>query len=234
MIPWNEYEGYREVTAYPATFDAKRFGRDALRDAATKAMVMFRGWPFIAVLDKSKVTDGTLVVGDGIETTIDRNRMGGNLHFEFWRLRQSGLFFHKSLMDEETYEAALKRGKMLDYTATVYHVSEAIGSLWRLYEALGVPDDEVINIEFRYTGMDGRHLGTWEPRDLFFSKEYICRSSAVDQRKAMSLGLWRAADAEHATDVCLQIFHEMQWLDADRDQIVRACREYLSEIRFSS
>jgi len=234
VIPWNEFEGYREVRSYPATFDEQRFSRDVLREAASKAMVMFRGWPFIAVLNKSQVTEGTLVVGDRIETVIDRNRLGGYLHFELWRLRRSGLFFHKSLMDEETYEAALKRGRMLDYTATIYHVSEAIGSLWRLYESLGVPDDEVITIEFRYTGMQGRHLGSWEPRDLFFSTEYVCQSPVIEHRKAMSLGLWRATDAQHAADVCLEIFHEMQWLDAGRDQIARVSGDFLSKVRFSA
>ncbi len=233
MIPWNEYEAYREVTAYPTAFDPERFGRDALLAAARKAMVMFRGWPFIAVLDRSRVTDGTLVVGDGIETAVNRNRMGGHTHFEFWRLRRSGLFFHKSLMDEETYEPALKRGKMLDFRATVYHVSEAVGSLWRLYEALDVPADEVIGIEIRYTGMNGRHLGSWDPRDLIFLEDLICQSPTIECRKSMSLGLWRASDAENSADICTEIFHEMQWLDADRGQILRTSKEFLSEVRFS-
>lgn len=205
-----------------------------MREAARTAMVMFRGWPFIAVLDKSKVTEGTQVVGDSLETIVERNRMGGNLHFELWRLRRSGLLFHKSLMDEETYEAAVERGKMLDYTATIYHVSEAVGSLWRLYEALGVPDDESIAIEFRYSGMEGRYLGSWDPRRRFFTTDYVCHSPVVEHTKSMSLGLWRATDAEHAADICLEIFHDMQWLDADRDQIARVATDFLSRVRFSN
>ncbi len=232
MIPWADYDGYREVVAFPATYDASRFSLAELRAASETAMVMFRGWPFIAVLPPSKIGDGTLVAGDGLQTVIERNRMGGHDHFETWTLKRSGLFFHKSLMDEETYDRALSRGRMLNYTATIYHVSEAIGSLWRLYEALSVPDGEQIVIRVLYTGMLDRRLDDWERSFQAFPDTHVCRSEEVQIERSMSLGLWRASDAQVATDICIDIFQQLQAFDVSIARVADKSAQFLSEIRF--
>lgn len=231
-IPWDKYEGYREVTAYPEVFDEQRFGINALWSAARKADVLFRGWPFIFVDDRK---GSTTVIGDSLETIVDLTDIRSHEHFETWQLRTSGLFFHRTLMDEETYPPALERGKMLDYIATIYHVSEAIGSLWRLFEALDVPDDESITMEFRYTGTAGRHLTSWDPRRvIFFRNSYVCKTQTVERRRRMSLGLWRATDWSVAAEVCCEIFQQFQWIDPNRDEVNRLTREFLSRVRFTS
>ena len=230
-ITWEKYEGYREVTAYPEAFHDERFGIDALRSAARRAEVLFRGWPFIFVDDRKGLTT---VIGDSLETTIDLTDIRTHEHFETWQLRMSGLFFHRTLMDEETYPPALQRGKMLDYIATIYHVSEAVGSLWRLYEALDVPDDEMITMEFRYTGTAERRLTSWDPfREIFFRNSYVCKTDTVERRKRISLGLWRATDWSVAAEVCCEIFQQFQWVDPNRDQINDLAREFLSKVRFA-
>lgn len=210
MLDWKRYQGRREVIAHPEGFSEKRFGVAALRDAASKAQILYRGWPFI-YFDSSD----TKVLGDGLLTEVDLARVRGHDYFEAWRLLSSGLFYHRALMDEDTYPPIASQGKVLGFEMTIYHVSEAIGSLWHLYTALGVADTERVTMVFCYLGMKDRDLRVTSPRRAGFSGRQTCHSPSVKCERSLPLGEWRASEVDLATEVSVSVFEQCQWIQPD-------------------
>jgi len=223
MVNWQKYEGYREVIAYPADFSENRFTIEMLWKAVQKAEILYRGWPFIFVDSEKKET---YVIDDSIETVVDITRVRGYEYFEMWKLRRSGLFFHRALMDEETYPKAVQQGKVLDFDHTVYHISEAIGSLWHLYTELDVPDDELLTINFTYKGVEGRNLVVLSPSRVGFMGQQICRSSEISCERSLPLGEWRASEVDIASEISSEIFQQFQWIQPNLSSI----RELASKI----
>ena len=218
MINWEKYEGYREVTAYPSEFSEDRFEITSLWQAAEKAEILFRGWPFIYV---DRVKSDTYIVGDGIRTMVELTDIRRYEFWEMWELKQSGLFFHKSLMDEETSPRAVEMGKVLSFELTVYHVSEAIGSLWRLYTELGIPDKELLTIKFTYKGVNGRQLVTLDPSRIGFRGRYDCRSEEVSRERSLPLDVWRSSEVNLATEISRELFQCFQWIDPDNKPTIK-------------
>lgn len=210
MIDWHKYQEYREVAAYPAEFSETRFPIDSLWKAARKAEISYRGWPFIFVDSDKKET---YVIDDSIETMVDLTRVTEHEHFEMWKLRQSGAFFHRRLMDEATYPPAVKLGKVLGLELTVYHISEAIGSLWHLYNELGISDDELLTINFTYKGVKDRNLVVLDPMRMGFIGPQICRSAQISRERCLPLEDWRASEVDMAVEISAEIFQQFQWLE---------------------
>jgi len=216
MVDWQKYEGYREVIAYPAEFSENRFARGMLWKAAEKAEILYRGWPFIFVDPDKRQTS---VIGDGIETEVDITRIRGYEYFEMWKLKCSGLFFHRALMDEETYPPAVEKGKVLSFSFTVYHTSEAIGSLWHLYTELGVPNDELLTINFTYEGVKDRNLVFLGPKWAGFMGPQICRSAEISLERSLPLREWRASEVDIASEISSEIFQQFQWIEPNLSSI---------------
>jgi len=231
QFPWTQYDAYREVTAYPTVYEKERFSPVTLLDAATKADVLFRGWPFIFVDSRQERTQ---VFNDRIATQIDLSQIRGHEYFERWELYQSGAFFHRALMEEETYPDAKRRGKIIDVTLTIYHVAEAIGSLWRLYDALHLPDEENIQIQFRYTGMAGRTMDILDPRRTPLFANQACAEPTVERSRRLPLGEWRASDARLAAEISVELFQRFGWLHANEEETHRIAHEFLARPRFGS
>lgn len=228
-IPWSAYDAYREVTAHPGRFEKERFSLTDLRAAATKAEVLFRGWPFI-FFDSTR--GRTQTKNDRIETEVSLTHLTGYVSFERWELNQSGLFAHKVLMDEATMPAALSRGKVLDFIETVYHVSEAIGSLWRLYVALGVPEDELVTIAVRYSGMLGRVIDVLDPGRASIFAMAPCSETMIERSRELPLAEWRSADAQIAAEMSIEIFERAGWIEPNRPEIEKIAREFIAAPRF--
>jgi hypothetical protein len=216
MVDWQKFEAYREVVAYPAEFSKNRFAMETLWKAVQKAEILYRGWPFIFVDPEKKQT---YAIDDSIETVVDITRVRGYEYFEMWKLRQSGLFFHQALMDEETYPPATKQGKVLSFEHTVYHISEAIGSLWHLYTELGIADDEVLTINVTYKGVKDRNLVVLSPSRAPFIGPQICRSSEISRERSLPLGEWRASEVDIASEIISEIFQHFQWIEPNLSSI---------------
>lgn len=226
MVDWQKYEGYREVTAYPADFSEERFGIDLLWRAAEKAEILYRGWPFIFV-DRNR--EETYVIDDSIETIVDLTRIRRHEYFEMWKLRRSGLFFHRALMDEETEPRALEQGKVLSLELTVYHVSEAIGSLWHLYGELGMPDDELLTINFTYKGVKDRNLVVLSPTRVGFMGRQVCHSPQIALERHLPLGEWRASEVDIVVQISTEIFRQFQWIEPNLSSIRELASELLAK-----
>jgi len=226
MVNWQKYEGYREVTAFPAHFNKSRFEIADLWKAVDKAEILYRGWPFIYV-DRNR--QDTYIVEDSIETVIDLTTVRRHEYFETWKLNRSGLFYHRALMDEETYPKATEQGKVLGFELTVYHISEAIGSLWHLYRELGVPDDEVITINFAFLGVKDRNLVVLSPSRAGFMSRQVCRSPQISVERQLPLEEWRASEVDIAVETSVEVFQQFQWIEPNLNSIRTLASELLAK-----
>jgi len=89
------YSFYWECCFRPGEFHETRFSLDELRAAAYKASIDFRGWPFLFI--HANRPDVTYNIQDGVETLIHTQDFRGGEMLDFWRLQQSGFFYHRRL-----------------------------------------------------------------------------------------------------------------------------------------
>lgn len=205
-IDWSKYKAVRRTSAFPISseFNKKRFSIPQLREAASRAKVLFRGRQFI-----SPDPDLTHTIGDGLEMIYNPE---GYPRVEQWNLLQSGAFLHRITM-YEVYDWKQRKPRdkrVIDTMETIYHVAEVVGSLWRLYEALNVPAEENVTIEFVYEDTKERELVVLDPRrDLLPGR--LCYSSEVEVSRTLPLQIWRATDVRTSAEICLDIFQQFQW-----------------------
>jgi hypothetical protein len=229
-LPWQQYQAYREVIAHPDGFQDQRFTLAKLKKAAKDAEVLFRGWPFIYFPNNVEAVE---IHNDSIAVEADLSDHRSGVYFERWELHQSGLFFHRALMEEETRPDAQPYGKVINFLSTVYHVSEAVGSLWRLFAALGIRDDEFVTIRFRYTDMNDRRFIGLDPRRPGSGRPRQASADAVVERKRrLPLGSWRGSDADIARDLAGEILERAGWDAPNVEEINRITHEFLAKPAF--
>jgi len=215
------YIGYREVTFYPvSSFDNKRFEIPKLKGAIKQASINFKGWPFVFVSGDQKEL---YVIQDGIESLVTFTDFNGNDRIDFWRLYTSGLFYHRSLMWEESDDRKRRpkmidlnyvhskehKGPTMDFVALTFYVAEAVNSLVLLYTALGM-DEEPITARFRVTGTDNRLLTSSDTsREL--SMVYIAKIPEIVEEKTYSLNEWKAGIVDLSVDVIKSICIKFNW-----------------------
>ncbi len=210
-IPWEQYNAQRITRAFPAKYEEGRFSLTQLHDAARQGEVWFRGWPF---LHYDTAREETATFGKAITSVHYDARLGEQVppFIEEWKLHRSGAILHRTVM-RECYDSRKSHGRILGVIETMFHVSEAIGSLWRLYAALGVPEDEVVTIEFSYTDTSQRTLWeTFESRHAILPPRGLtCHTESVDTTYREALAVWRGSDVDIATEVSREIFQQFQW-----------------------
>ena len=116
--------------------------------------------------------------------------------------------------------------RVLDTRETIYHIGEAVGSLWRLYYALGVPEDEAITIEFAYEDTKQRGLVDLNQNRLGLPRGLVCDAPKIEVSHTYPLYLWRACDAQISAEICVEIFQQFQWEPSVR-QIEEDLRPFL-------
>lgn len=130
-------------------------------------------------------------------------------------LFRSGLVRHGTVMREQM-DPHGEGERLLDTTETIYHVAEAIGSLWRLYYALGVPEEEGVTIEFTYEDTKQRELVDLNQNRIGLPRGLVCDSPKIDVSETYPLYLWRASDAQISAEICLEIFQPFHWKPSRR------------------
>jgi hypothetical protein len=206
------YEGYREVSFFPAAFVKDRFRIDQLRSAAHNASISFTGWPFLFI--HVSRPDLTSVIQDGLETLISTEDFGGNDMLDFWRFQQSGFFYHRTLMWEDAQ--AKKQGLVKREAGTggiPRHIAEAILCLTNLYRDLLEPDEDV-NFSLRILGAQDRILVS---PSRFLSGSYIARISEIQVERTHALAEWQAGLVDHAVEISKEIFLRFNWQNPNLD-----------------
>ncbi len=201
------YSGYREAAFYPTRFEANRFSLEEVRAAAKRASVDFRGWPFLFV---SRQLDETYTIQDGLESLVECPDFNGNDRVDFWQLHQSGFFYQRVLMWEESYQRKQGQPPAMDVGAMAMYAAEAIHCLTKLYEGL-VDDTDQVRFCLRVLGTNGRQLKTFDPGKGSLSRAYISKVPEIRFDRVLPLVEWRAAIVENAVAICKEMFLRFNW-----------------------
>lgn len=201
-----EYDGFREVCFFPATFDSARFSIDQLRVAAHNAHVSFTGWPFLFISEQRP--DLTSVIQDGLETLVCTQDFADNDMLDFWRFQQSGFFYHRVLMWEDAQAKKQSSPRREAGTGGIpRHLAEAIHCLANLYRSLLEPDDEIV-LSFRLLGTDNRVLSS---PSRMLSGTYMAKIPEIQIERTHALAEWRAGVTDHALEISKEIFLRFNW-----------------------
>ena len=211
------FTGYWLSRMYPAKFDPQRFNLAELRKAASIAEVNYRTYPFLwyhGTGDLPKAVD------DGLRLVYARSPWGQAERYDFWALKQSGLFIQKTMFLEDGQGIIDSDGKkVIDPNSVIYYVTEAIDVLVRLYSELGVSDEDVI-WEVVMFGTSGRRLKALSPERSWWARHYIAESESITWQQTHPVEEWRAGHLDLAVATCRELFSRFQWDNPD-DQVLR-------------
>ena len=149
--------GHWDLVVAPADFVPRRLDNvAALFGLVSKSDVLYRGWPYPAVLDNDPKLIGADFAGQDVDS---------RMHVEGWRLFQSGQFAHVLGFWEDWYEQDFMRGPReklpeagaeLSIPAAVYTLTEFAEFAARL--ALAGAGADGMRLEVGVRGLAGRAL----------------------------------------------------------------------------
>jgi hypothetical protein len=213
------YTGFREASFFPERFEDARFSLQQLRTAAERAHVTFTGWPFLFI--HANRPEVTYAIENGLETLIETTDFGGNDRLDFWRFQQSGFFYQRALMWEESRTKDGSSLRIADFGSIGAYIAEAIYCLTRLYDGLLV-DDERLSFVMRLLGSQGRELTSLDVSRAFWGN-FICRIPQIELKRTYSMAEWRAGVVDHAVEMSKEVFLRFNWnnpnLEATREII---------------
>ena len=215
---WPRYTGFREAAWWPSEFSAERFPLGALEPAAQHAHVLYRGWPFLWYQPSSSPPQA---LQDGIEVVVPTT-LRYSRYFDYWQLRQSGIFYQYSLMHEE-YQAELRGlDPYVDILETAIYVAEAVDCLGRLCNALGIRDED-ITLRLRLLGVQGRALTMM--RGLLNAR-YQTALPETHYEATRPVEDWTAGRVDLATEVTRELLLRFNWITLRWRHFVATFRLY--------
>ena len=205
-----DYQGYREVSLSPERFIRYKLSLAELKPALEKVSLDFKGSSFVTVTPET-----TYFFQEGIE---HRNPyaalIDGLPRLIFFRLYQSGLFYHRKLMWEEVVARDQNSSPFLSAESTIKYIVSAIYTMVRLYDYLNI-EEEPITIHLRLLGTEGRKLVFLD--SSFAKAEYRCRIAKIVVERAYPLPEWRAGIEDHAVEMMKEVALKFNWDDPDLD-----------------
>lgn len=224
-----DYNGYRETSFHPSQFMKERFTLDDLSNAVKRAYANFKGWPFLYW--KQNRPEVSYTIQDGLETYIIRRDFGGHDRLDFWRLHQSGFFYHRVLMWEEVYTRSKELPLAIDFGEIAMYVAETIYCIGKIYEGL-IPEDEEVDVRFRVLGTEGRALKALDNRRMPPWDNYVCKIPKIIHECANPLADWRAGTVDLALEICKEIFVRFNWIEPNLSAAKQTIEKMFSR-RFS-
>jgi len=208
-FPDKDYSGYRETSFHPSHFEKARFSLDDLYAAVKRAYANFKGWPFLYWAEDR--SDISYAIQDGIETFLMTQDFAGHDRLDFWRLQQSGFFYHRVLMREEGVTRSKNMPPAMDLGDMARYIAEAIYCLGKMYQDV-IADDDEITLRFRLLGVEGRVLkALYEQEPLWV--DYVCRAPEIVYERGLPLADWRVGSVDLAVKICNEIFVRFNWVE---------------------
>lgn len=169
-----------------------------------------RGWDYPHINSKYGVSSGD----SWVENVTDWND-----HKEFWRMYQSGQFFHVFACWEDWWgpvrifwseKKETEPGYGLEFLSTLYSLTEIFEFASRM--AKKELSDNMLKISINLHGMKNRRIVTTEiNRSLFDS--YACKIEKIIYNKEIAVSEIISANNELAVDATCYVFERFSWLD---------------------
>jgi hypothetical protein len=220
------FDGMYVDEMYPASFNEQRFTIEQLRDAVMKASVNYGSdWPFLQhpgwQNDIDRLADGfRLNYGQLVGASKD----GSKNRYFYWLLRQSGLLVVKSMPWEVDYFPR-KNERVLFKRSLVVHIAQSLDALVRLYQALGVTDED-ITWRFEFHGAKDREFRN-DPNLIPFQDDKPCKENVVSFQRTRSLEDWSAGLVDHAVEAIVDILEQVGSRTHNKERIRNDVREHL-------
>jgi|SRR5918996_1037205 hypothetical protein len=207
------------VVMRPSSFAENRLSFEKARDLVLKSAVNLRSWKYPMFIEVPKRDGGIRIRSNSIECIIDHHIIK-----EFWRLYQSGQFFHRFSFREDwpDYDESNKR---LDILNTLFRLTE----IFRFASALSAGHnifDRGTTVEIELSDLSNRTLSTVDPSRTL-SHEYECHEYSLKCIKDYSAEEIRGHSSELAIDCAVEIFNRFSWLNPDLVELLRMEQENL-------
>jgi hypothetical protein len=202
----SKYNGYREFWCYPSKYIQDRFTLSQLNSASRSADTDFRGWPFLYYGNNRE--DRPYAIEGGIEAKVRYVDFANQDRADYWQFRQSGLFYHRRLMWEESCGGKIPEQPLMLFPEPALHAAEGLHAMIKLFENLLDPNEEM-KVVIRVNGTQGRMLIS-DSGPL--SMQYISRTPSITFEKTRSLADWRAGLTDHALEITGFILERFNWL----------------------
>lgn len=177
----SKYEGYREFWCYPSEYIQNRFSLAQIHTAAKSADVDFRGWPFLYYGNHQE--DKPYAIDGGIEAKTRYVDFANQDRADYWQFQQSGLFYHRRLMWEESMGGKIPEHPVMLFKEPALYSAEGLHTMIKLFENL-LDVDEEVKVGLRVTGTQGRMLVS-DSGPL--RMQYIAMMPSITFEKARSL-----------------------------------------------
>jgi len=201
---WPVFTGVREVTWWPARFEATRFPLDALTPVVQKTSSSYHGLPFLWY---SPGHFEIIALQDAVEGVI-ASSSAPNRPYTYWQLRQSGLLYRREVMPE-ALNVYNNEGSSLvvGIQITMVHVAEAIDCMVRMGDALGLVSEDV-TLRLNLLGVKGATLHT--SRGLLMGR-YETALSDVVHESTRSIEDWTAGKVDLAAEITRDLMLRFNW-----------------------
>jgi hypothetical protein len=169
--------GFMEAYFRPVGAVVHKTQPELLR-AAESASIHAFGWPIGVVLHTEQGRPKPL--SEGIVAEIGSMESS----YDYWALRTNGdFYFLGSLFEDERTRNAMW------FDTRIMRATETFLFCYRLYKALGVPEESAIRISLRHGGLRDRVLGSAKPS--LWALNRTSREEEVEWRKTVRLELLR-------------------------------------------
>jgi len=197
--------------------DLVRKTQPELVRAAEIAAIHAFGWPIGVVLHTEEGRPKPL--SEGIVAEIS----GVDSSYDYWALRTNGdFYFLGSLFEDERTRNAMW------FDTRISRVTETLLFCYRLYRALGVPEEGVIKISIRHGGLRDRALGSAKPGLWPFNR--ISREEEVEWKRSIKLGSLRAELRETVKAALDPLFVLFDFFEPPDQQVYSHVDEFLSMV----
>jgi hypothetical protein len=105
-----------------------------IHTAAKSADIDFRGWPFLYYGTHQE--DKPYAIEGGIEAKAQYVDFANQDRADYWQFRQSGLFYHRRLMWEESMGGTVPEPRAMLFKEPALYAAEGLHTMVKLFENL--------------------------------------------------------------------------------------------------
>lgn len=215
--------GHRELWSYPECCNPTQLSLAQICDAARAAEEDFSGWPFLFFYENGK--EVPYCIEDGIEAVVEFRDFTEQHRANFWQLRQSGFFFQRTPMWEDSFPRTHESKPVMDVREFAIYAALGLRCVTKLYENL-FEGSTLVTIGVRVTDSGGRRLQFLDDSTRPLLDDCVAELQEIECVQTCTLAAWKADLVDHAVFVCDHVFQSFSWVTPN----LGACRQVIEEL----
>ncbi len=208
----NKNYAYLETITYPAKFNSSRFKQHKLIEITNNAQDSFSGWPFI--FSKQTLPLKVYNIPNGLEGFYDDSEDNVvDFIFHFWQFNETGLFYTKRILYEDSYSRLRKPNLAhgyLEFVRIPQLAATLVHYIIKLYDGY-CNEDEPIILQFNLHNILHRVISSFDPCRMFDFAQYTCHNENITYNAQKPLIEWKAGIIDNALEICDYVFRMFNW-----------------------